>query len=409
MERLSDPTLPSHFAASDTMAVAPALNSPKLSAIPLRRSRRKVPDPMASTADPSPPLPLAIFALASLLPVLLLGLGAVWGGAWLWLGFLYMAVLVVLIDQLVHLTPGAGDGAEFPVADLLLVSVGIGQLALLPVAVWAVAGDSGLTTAERAVLFLGTGFWLGQVAHPAAHELIHRPRREFFRLGATVYSALLFGHHASAHRLVHHRHVASPSDPNTARSGEGFYRFAMRAWVGSFTEGYRAEAALRGKGSQGQPVWMPHPYVGYVAGSLAALVVAALIAGLAGLIAWVGLALHAQSQILLSDYVQHYGLIRATRPDGRIEPVGPRHSWNTTHWFTSAMMLNAPRHSDHHAHPARPFPALRLPAADDAPRLPWPMPLACAIALVPRLWRRAIRPHLAPWRPPVVPPQDTRA
>jgi alkane 1-monooxygenase len=364
---------------------------------------------MATKANPSSPLPLAVFAAASLLPVVFLALGALWGGTWLWLGFLYMAVLTVLIDQLVHLTPGAQDGAEFPVADLLLVSVAIGELTLMPIAVWAVAGESGRTIGERAVLFVGTGFWLGQVAHPAAHELIHRPRREFFRLGAMAYSALLFGHHASAHRLVHHRHVASPADPNTARSGEGFYRFAIRAWAGSFIQGYRAEQELRARGNLAQPVWVPHPYFGYITGSLAALVLAALIAGLAGVLAWLGLALHAQSQILLSDYVQHYGLSRAIRPDGRPEPVGPRDSWNTAHWFTSAMMLNAPRHSDHHAHPARPFPALRLPAADAAPRLPWPMPVACAIALVPRLWRRAIRPHLAQWRPPATPAQDTRA
>jgi alkane 1-monooxygenase len=130
---------------------------------------------------------------------------------------------------------------------------------------------------------------------------------------------------------------------------------------------------------------------------------------LPGLLAWVGLALHAQSQILLSDYVQHYGLTRARRSDGKIEPVGPAHSWNTAHWFTSAMMLNAPRHSDHHVHPGRPFPALRL--TEDAPRLPWPLPIACALALAPRLWRRTLAPRLAEWRNsrPDQSPADTSA
>jgi alkane 1-monooxygenase len=73
------------------------------------------------------------------------------------------------------------------------------------------------------------------------------------------------------------------------------------------------------------------------------------------------------------------------------------------------MMLNAPRHSDHHAHPGRAFPALRLPPVGEAPRLPWPLPLACAMALLPRLWRRAIRPHLARWAADAAPAQDTRA
>ncbi|MBA3909410.1 MAG: alkane 1-monooxygenase [Rhodobacter sp.] len=349
------------------------------------------------------PLPLAAFALASLFPLPLIGLGALEGGIWLWLAFLYMTVLTVLLDQLIPLTVGTADGVEFPAADALLVSVALGQLAALPVAVWAIAGDSGLAVAERVLLFLAVGFWFGQVAHPAAHELIHRPRRELFRLGATVYVSLLFGQHASAHRLVHHRHVASPQDPNTARAGESFYRFALRAWRGSFLDGLRAETDLRARG-QGPGL---HPYAAYLVGGAAALVLALLIAGLPGLLVWVLLALHAQSQILLSDYVQHYGLTRVMRPDGRLEPVGPQHSWNTAHWFTSALMLNAPRHSDHHANPSRPFPALRLPPEDQAPRLPWPLPLACAMALMPRLWRRAIRPHLARWRPTALPSQDT--
>lgn len=358
---------------------------------------------MATQAEPARPLPLAAFAVAALLPLLLIALGAVWGGLWLWSAFLYMSVLTILLDQLLPLTSGQTEGDAFPAADALLVAAGIGALTLLPLATWAIATPGPLETGQRVLLFFAAGFWLGQVAHPAAHELIHRPRREHFRLGAAVYTGLLFGQHASAHRLVHHRHVASRNDPNTAREGESFYRFAPRAWIGSFRDGLAAETALR----QRKDHFGFNPYIAYLAGSAAALALAILIAGLPGLLVWTGLALHAQSQILLSDYVQHYGLTRSRRADGKLEPVGPAHSWNTAHWFSSAMMLNAPRHSDHHVHPARPFPALRLP--DDAPRLPWPLPVACALALAPRLWRRATRPHLARWRNsrPQTTPADT--
>jgi len=360
---------------------------------------------MATQADIPRPLPLAAFMAASLAPLPLIGLGLAFGGPWLWAAFLYMAFLTLILDQLVPLTAGQSDGAEFPAADLLLVAIGLFALALLPLATWAIAGPSGLAPGQRVLVFLAAGLWLGQVGHPAAHELIHRPRREQFRLGAAVYTALLFGQHASAHRLVHHRHVASADDPNTARIGESFYRFAPRAWIGSFRQGLDAERALRQRASH----FGVNPYVVYLAGGVASLVLAAAIAGLPGTLAWTGLALHAQVQILLSDYVQHYGLTRDRRPDGKLEPVGPAHSWNTAHWFTSAMMLNAPRHSDHHVHPSRPFPALALP--DDAPRLPWPLPLACTLALAPRLWRRSVGPHLARWRKtrPPESPSDTAA
>jgi alkane 1-monooxygenase len=102
-------------------------------------------------------------------------------------------------------------------------------------------------------------------------------------------------------------------------------------------------------------------------------------------------------QLLMSDYVQHYGLIRAPGPQGRPVPVGPRHSWNSPHQISSALMLNAPRHSDHHGHPARPFPELALPPADDAPRLPRSLPVMACVALVPPLWRRVMHPRLAAW------------
>ena len=337
---------------------------------------------------------MMLFALASLAPLGLFGVGIWWGGLWLLAGLGYMTVLAALLDQISGLYLGdAPEGAEFPAADALLVALGLGSLALMPAAVWAIAGDSGLPIWGRAAVFLGAGLWFGQVANPTAHELIHRSNRWLFRLGGLVYCALLFGHHTSAHRLVHHRHAASADDPNTARSGEGYYAFLLRAWLGSFRLGLAAETALRKRSAKGV-----HPYVVYVGMAGACLALGGLIAGWAGVLAWAALAFHAQSQLMLSDYVQHYGLMRQRRADGRLEPVSARHSWNAPHWFSSSMMLNAPRHSDHHAHPQRPYPALRLPAETDAPRLPWPLPMACMIALCPPLWKRAIRPHLNKWR-----------
>ncbi|MEZ5755037.1 MAG: fatty acid desaturase [Paracoccaceae bacterium] len=185
----------------------------------------------------------------------------------------------------------------------------------------------------------------------------------------------MIGHHASSHRLVHHhRHVATPADPASAARGRGFWRYLPRAALGGFREGLRAETALRRRAA------MPglHPYLHYALASATAL---ALLPGLRArvLALWLLVAAHAQLQIHLSDYVQHYGLTRARLPDGRDEPVAARHSWNTAHWFSSALLLNAPRHSDHHSHPARPYPALRLP--EDAP------PACPGPCRSPRRWR----------------------
>ena len=110
------------------------------------------------------------------------------------------------------------------------------------------------------------------------------------------------------------------------------------------------------------------------------------------------MALYAQLQILMSDYVQHYGLRRGELADGRLEPVGPQHSWNAPQVFSSALTLNAPRHSDHHVTPSRIFPALQLdPQA--MPYLPRSLPVMAALALVPPVWFRVMNPRCDAWQP----------
>lgn len=328
---------------------------------------------------------MAGFALASLLPVVMLGLGAALGGLWFGLALVYTTGFMAMADRLVAVAaPDAPEGAEFPAANVLLIALALAHLALLPVAVFAVAGGSSLSGAERMTAFFAFGLFFGQIANPAAHELIHRGDRRLHDLGVAIYVTLLFGHHASAHRHVHHRHVASQADPNTARRGESFYVFAPRAWAGSFRAGLAAENARRGG---------LHPYIVYVGGAAVCLTLAFALAGAAGLAAYLALASYATAQLLLSDYVQHYGLSRARLPDGRLEPVSERHSWNAAHPASAAMMLNAARHSDHHAHPARPYPALRLRGT--VPLLPRSLPVMGVIALCPPLWRRVMHPRLA--------------
>ena len=95
-------------------------------------------------------------------------------------------------------------------------------------------------------------------------------------------------------------------------------------------------------------------------GAVGFLLLVLIFFGFSGLLAYLLLAVYAQLQLLLSDYVQHYGLRRREiEGEDDVEPVAPWHSWNSSHWFSGGLMLNAPRHSDHHMHPARPYPELR--------------------------------------------------
>ena len=333
------------------------------------------------------------FAIVALAPAGLIALGATAGGGWIWAALGYMTLFAWALDKLVPATGAPArpeDNARQ--ADLISVLLAIAHFLLLGLTVRALAGG-GFGAAASGGLYLAAGLFFGQVSNANAHELIHRGDRRLFDLGKWVYISLLFGHHTSAHTKVHHRFAATSDDPNTARTGESFYAFAPRAWRGSFKQGYEMERAdIMRRGTGGAT-----PYLTYVVGAVGFLLLTGIAFGWAGIAAYLALAAYAQIQLLLSDYVQHYGLSRVIGDDGKPEPIAPRHSWNASGWFTTHLMLNAPRHSDHHAHPARRYPALALPEPTAAPRLPASLPVMSVLALYPAGWRRVMGRALDRW------------
>ncbi len=332
---------------------------------------------------------IRLFAIATLTPAILIGMGALSGGVWVGLAVLYLTAFVSILDRLIT---RVSPQDEFPSGTALNVVLGLIHLALLPLCVAALAGPW-LVPLEKAALFFAAGLYFGQVSNANAHELIHRSSRALHRLGMWVYISMLFGHHTSAHVLVHHTHVATRNDPNTSRKGESIYRYIPRAWIGSFRQGYRAEVARLDRINR--PAWR-NPYGVYVGGAVLFVALAFLLGGPKAGVAYIGLAGYAQLQLLMSDYVQHYGLQRQTDANGKPVLVSAKHSWNSPHWLSSALMLNATRHSDHHARPSRHYPALTLP--QEAPMLPRPLPLMASIALIPPLWRRMMDPLVDRWR-----------
>lgn len=335
------------------------------------------------------------FLIATLVPIPLLIIGTAMGGEIGWAVLAYLTLFTALLD---HALPASwrnlDTAQEFKTGHGLSIALGVAHLFLLVIAVRYLGGPGGAEGWDVLPMVLAYGVYFGQVSHPNAHELIHRSGREAVQLGKIVYTSLLFGHHASAHPKIHHVYVATPYDPNSAMLGESFYRFFFRAWIGSFREGLRIEAHdLKRAGRS----WTAHPYFGYVFGALGFIGLAWLLAEWPGVGILLAMAGFAQVQILLSDYVQHYGLERGEAPDGRLDPVRPLHSWNSPHRVTSAMMLNAPRHSDHHMHPGRIYPGLQLDP-EVMPMLPRSLPVMAMVALVPPWWRRVMNPRLLHWQ-----------
>ena len=227
-----------------------------------------------------------------------------------------------------------------------------------------------------------------------AHELGHKPNK-LDQLGAKIILALSgYAHFCIEHNKGHHTQVATPEDPASSKLGESVYAFAFRELPGAAKRGWDAEAKrLTVKGFKVWS-WRNDLLQGYaVAGLIAAGLVA--IGGLAILpfilihhfVAWI--------QLTLANYVEHYGLMRQKRENGRYEPCEPRHSWNTNHIVSNLMLFHLQRHSDHHSNPMRPYQTLRN--FDELPRLPSGYPGSFVLAHIPPLWRKVMDPKVMAW------------
>ena len=329
---------------------------------------------------------MILFAAASLWPACALVLACLWGGLWPVVALLSITVLILGLDWIAPKGTAASEGEGL----WLNMALGAVQLPLMGLCITTLASGDGLPPLGKGLIFVAAGLYFGQIGNSAAHELIHRAGRWPRRLGLLAYASVLHAHHVSAHRLVHHVHVGTKADPNTPRGRESFWRYAARAWPGEYLAG-RAAETKRYAGRSGM-----HPFRIYAGLHASLLLLGFALAGWPGLLAHLGIALYAQTQLFLCDYVQHWGLSRRALPDGTYERVGPQHSWNAPHLLSSAMMLNAPRHSDHHINPGRPYPELELDEAR-MPTLPYSLPTMALIAVIPPLWRQVMTPHLTQW------------
>ena len=110
--------------------------------------------------------------------------------------------------------------------------------------------------------------------------------------------------------------------------------------------------------------------------------------GLISMIAFCAAALIGVLLLETINYVEHYGLRRGLRENGKYERVRPHHSWNCNRDVGRVLLFELTRHSDHHAYPNRPYQILRH--HDDAPELPAGYPAMVVLSLLPPLWFRVM-------------------
>ena len=215
------------------------------------------------------------------------------------------------------------------------------------------------------------------------HELGHKTSRLEKRLAQIVLAVPAYGHFSAEHNRGHHKDVATPDDPASARFGETLYAFVRREIPGAWMRAWHDEKMRLAR--QGKGPFSPSNELLQSFAISAVLYGGALLAFGPVLLPFLLISTFWGWQFLsTSNYIEHYGLLRQKTPDGRFERCRPEHSWNADHLVSNLMLYQLQRHSDHHARPTRCYQALRT---DHAPELPGGYPLCFTLAYFPPLWR----------------------
>jgi alkane 1-monooxygenase len=350
-------------------------------------------------------------ALPFFLIYLVSGVGfwlALKGGWYTLIGPLAMTfVAVPVFDALIGVdgrnpsdaAPGPLALALFRLATWLAIP---SQGALLGWGLWF-ATQPTTSPVELVGALLAVGITGGVIGITVAHELVHRTSRVDRALGVTLLAMASYTHWAIEHVAGHHRRVATPEDPATARYGESLPAFIVRSVGGGFQSAWQIEAARQVRRGLHAP-WRNRVLAGAVVSGAVTVTVALLCAPRAALF-FVGQSAVAIGFLETINYIEHYGLRRRLLGPGVYERVTPLHAWNSPHWLTNALLFNLQRHSDHHVWPARPY--YRLRHRPESPQLPTGYAGMALLAMVPPLWRRVMHPRLGAVAATAGPPEQS--
>jgi alkane 1-monooxygenase len=226
-------------------------------------------------------------------------------------------------------------------------------------------------------LLTALGVACGVIGINVAHELGHRKARFERILARLLLATSLNWQFYIEHNRGHHKNVATPNDPESARLNESIYAFFVRAIRDSFRNAWRLDSKEMLLGLSFELALLASIGIGY---------------GPLTLLAFIGSALFGILLLQSVNYIEHYGLSRKETGPGVFESVRPHHSWNANPYLSRAILFELSRHSDHHAYVTRKYQTLRH--HDHSPQMPTGYPGMILLALVPPLWFRVMNPRL---------------
>ncbi|CAE80032.1 alkane 1-monooxygenase [Bdellovibrio bacteriovorus] len=293
------------------------------------------------------------YSLAYLFALLAL-LGAALGGAWTFLGVIGLFVIHPIWDHILRTKhiPEVRPKSRLPEA-LLIFALPFMSVFLFT----GVIHSLDATALELTGLILSFGAITGVLAINTAHELAHRREKTMRGLGVGLLLLANFAHYAIEHVYGHHKNVATPEDPATARKNEWIYTYHFRSFFGGLWDAFK----LENKRLNNKPLWhrVRHRIVWYLLLQVLMCLAVFGLYGNAALVFWLGQGVVGVLLLQTADYIEHYGLVRTKKEDGFYEGTKAPHSWDSYQAVTNYTLINLGYHSHHHLKATLPFTELQ--------------------------------------------------
>jgi alkane 1-monooxygenase len=227
------------------------------------------------------------------------------------------------------------------------------------------------------------GLLCGVFGINVGHELGHRVNVWEQTLAKMLLLTSLYMHFYIEHNKGHHKRVATPEDPSSARYGEWIFSFYFRSVIFSYLSAWHiAGNDVKKKGKTAFSLYNEMIQFHFI--QIAFVILIYLLFGWLTTIYFLAAAIIGFLLLETVNYIEHYGLQRKALGEGKYERAMPAHSWNSDHVIGRLFLFELSRHSDHHYLASRKYQMLRH--HDDSPQMPTGYPGMMLLALLPPVW-----------------------
>ena len=221
------------------------------------------------------------------------------------------------------------------------------------------------------------------------HELGHRKSLFSRTCAKLLYLPCQYMHFYIEHNFGHHINVATPEDPATAKFKQNLYSFWISSVIMTYFSAWKIQLKLL-RVSKLSFVSLKNDMLFYTFFQISFIIFIYINFGLTVTI--YSLIMSVISFLFLEtiNYIEHYGLIRKIKSNGKYERVKPHHSWNSNHTVGRIVLYELTRHSDHHFISSKKYQVLEN--IEESPQLPYGYPTSILISFIPPLWFKIMNP-----------------